>query len=282
MPAISTGAPAKFMNLSIPATLIADDPLPDSEIRRLIERVQRGRRGARQARESIIRHNIRMCWACAKRYAQPSQPIFEDLVAEGMIGLNTAIDKFDLARGVKFGTYAHYWVWQHIGRYVRNHEATIRIPVNTGQLKARRDAAELKFVTGQGRRPTNKELMKAARLTPRQLHRLDNLPVVISPESEEASDKLDHTILYAEARAAESEPTLDRGQVLKIVRGCLSERDARIVAMRFGLDGGKPHTLEHIAAAMHVTREGARQILIRASERLARNTTLKKLFDELE
>ena len=229
--------------------------------------------GDAAAKERMINSNLRLVIALAKRYRGHDVPLL-DLVQEGVIGLNRAVEKFDWRRGFKFSTYATWWIRQACQRAISNQSATIRVPthVHERQLKLARVARELKLRLG--REPTREELAEAAELSMRHVDEaLDAAEAEVSLNQrvgvEEEGELGD---LFSDPSAADpAEEAVEslRRQELRNSLQQLAERERRVLELRFGLDG-EPQPLEAIGRELGLSRERVRQIEAEAMAQLAK------------
>jgi RNA polymerase primary sigma factor len=237
-----------------------------------VELAKRIERGDRAAKERMINSNLRLVVHNARRYTGHGVSL-GDLVQEGVIGLNRAVEKFDWRRGFKFSTYATWWIRQSCQRAIANQSKTIRIPVHIDERRSKLARMRQRFEIAQGRTPTLEELAEAAGMSPK--HAQEALDAV------EASVSLDQPVgdggaqlgdLFADPATVDPEgAALDtmRSLAVREALAKLNERERRIIELRFGFDG-EPTALEAIGRELGITRERVRQLEREALDRLAR------------
>ena len=245
-----------------------------------IELAAKIKKGDGKARARMINSNLRLVVTIAQDYANLGLPLL-DVISEGNIGLMTAVDRFDPSKGAKLSTYAAWWIRQSIKRALSNQGKTIRLPVHLGDkiLKMRRVA--LQMSEELGREPTDDELSEEIGIASGKVSQLKT--VSIRPASLDAPVSDNDLTEFGESVADEEAQTpfellLDKslrdevGNVLEV----LDAREKKIVFQRFGLDGGKPRTLEEVGKKLGVTRERIRQVQNVALSKLRRALNQKE------
>lgn len=237
------------------------------------------------ARNRLIEANTRLVVSVAKKYIGQGVPLL-DLVQEGNIGLMKAVEKFDYHRGFKFSTYATWWIRQGITRALAQQSRLIRLPVHAGDQIRRIYRVVEQFEQDEGRRPTSEEIAAQTGIAESKIDRLlriSRYPVSLERPVGDEGDTEFGDFIEDEESPAPSEMAYRQllREALQEVMSSLSQRESRILRMRFGLRDGKAHTLEEVGEKFGLTRERIRQIEHQALARLRHPYRSKQLLDYL-
>lgn len=259
--------------------------VPREQLKALTEQIDRGETEAQDAKMEIVQANLRLVVSIAKKHRNRSAGLeFLDLIQEGNIGLMRAVDKFDYQRGYKFSTYATWWIRQGITRAIADQGRTIRIPVHMHERINKIRRVQRSLLQELGTEPTAEQIAADLNISPSKV----NEALAVAPETasldtpmgEEDENPLGAFVMDVDSPSPVQEAELNilKEQIQEVLSE-LSERERKVISLRFGIEDGYPRTLEEVGTIFQVTRERIRQIEAKALGKLRHPRRSRRLRD---
>jgi RNA polymerase primary sigma factor len=245
-----------------------------------VDLAKRVERGDKEAKDRLVNSNLRLVVSIARKY-RDQQLALLDLIQEGILGLIRATEKFDWRRGYKFSTYATWWIRESIERGITNRARTIRVPIHVAERERKITRTERALTMELGRRPTDREIAEAARLSLKHLREVRQAArTVISldaPVGEEDDASVADLMASEQTQPAELVELSLRQQSLRRALSALPSQEQEVLKLRYGIDQQEPKTIDQVVQCLGISRDRVRKTEARALARLAQTRELEAL-----
>lgn len=234
----------------------------------------------KEAVDKLVEHNLRLVMYVAKKYVNNDRSIFNDLIQEGSMGLMKAIDKFEVEKGYRFSTYAHWWIRQAIQLYLSNTGRTIRTPVYVIEQAGKVSKARKELTQDLGRNPSDEEIAKHLDLPVEKVRHFEESTQHMASLEFSIGEDTSLGDIIEDVESVNPDQVLEdkeRNGVISKVLSNLTAREEHIIRLRFGIGLNEEHTLDQIAVKMNVTKERIRQIEAQALKKLGKGDNMRAL-----